>query len=132
MNSLEKVFAGLARSRFRSKFRLAPAEQRYLCDKGLPAVIEHARTMIAQRLAPANLPNDGKQTPFRGHPVFVAQHATATCCRSCLAKWHGIAASHALTEEEQQHIIAALTRWLQQQGKPPDRPAVEPRQLRMF
>ncbi|MCP9485713.1 MAG: DUF4186 domain-containing protein [Gaiellaceae bacterium MAG52_C11] len=40
--------------------------------------------MIAQRVAPAAPRKDGKQTPYRGHPVFVAQHATATCCRTVL------------------------------------------------
>ncbi len=25
---------------------------------------------------------------MKGHPVFVAQHATATCCRECIRKWH--------------------------------------------
>lgn len=41
-------------------------------------------------MAPKNIDNDGKQTPMRGHPVFIAQHATATCCRECLKKWHNI------------------------------------------
>jgi predicted Fe-S protein YdhL (DUF1289 family) len=62
--------------------------------------------------------NDGKQTPFRGHPVFIAQHATATCCRSCLAKWHGIAAGRALDDAERQHVVDAIARWLRAQPLP--------------
>jgi predicted Fe-S protein YdhL (DUF1289 family) len=64
--------------------------------------------------------NDGKQTPFRGHPVFVAQHATATCCRGCLAKWHGIPRGRPLEEGEKAHILAVLERWLKAQERPRD------------
>ena len=71
---------------------------------------------IRKRLAPAEIPNDGKQTPFRGHPVFVAQHATACCCRGCLAKWHQIEAGRPLSEQEFRHVLAVLERWLRSQG----------------
>jgi hypothetical protein len=90
MRDLDSVFARLAESRFRARFRLGQKEQAYLDTKGLGTVLDHAADFIANRLAPAAPPNEGKQTPMRGHPVFIAQHATATCCRSCLAKWHGI------------------------------------------
>ena len=66
-----------------------------------------------QRLAPAAPRNDGKQTPWRGHPVFVAQHATATCCRGCLAKWHGIERGHELSAPEQNHVLSVIARWLE-------------------
>jgi hypothetical protein len=113
MRDLDDVFAALARSPFRRRFALAAKERDYLAEKGMATVLEHARDFIAGRLAPAAPRNDGKQTPFRGHPVFVAQHATATCCRGCLAKWHGIAAGRALTAEEQAHAVAAIARWLE-------------------
>ena len=117
MRDLEDVFAALAKSGFRRRFALAPKERDYLATKGMPTVVEHARDFIAARLAPAAPANDGKQTPFRGHPVFVAQHATATCCRSCLAKWHGIAAGHELTADEQAQAVAAIARWLEAQRR---------------
>ncbi|MEU6081408.1 DUF4186 family protein [Streptomyces sp. NPDC047108] len=41
-------------------------------------------------MAPAEPYKDGRQTPYRGHPVFVAQHATATCCRGCPQRCHHI------------------------------------------
>jgi hypothetical protein len=117
MKDLDDVFNALARSAFRRRFRLAPGERAYLQTKGFPIVLEHARDFIGRRLAPAMPVNDGKQTPFRGHPVFVAQHATATCCRICLAKWHGIEKGRTLTVEEQNHVIAALERWLRLQDE---------------
>ena len=77
MRSLDDVFRALSRSAFRGKFHLRAQEQAYLQDRGLDQVLEHARRFVAERLAPASPRNDGKQTPYRGHPVFVAQHATA-------------------------------------------------------
>jgi len=115
MRSLDDLFDALARSDFRRRFRLAARERAYLRERGMDAVLQHGRDFIAKRLAPAEPPNDGKQTPFRGHPIFVAQHATATCCRGCLAKWHGISKGHELTDAEQAHVIATLHRWLQRE-----------------
>lgn len=114
MRPLDLVFEGLAGSPFRSRFRLGPADRAYFEAKGMETILAHGRDFIDKRLAPAELLNDGKQTPMRGHPVFVAQHATATCCRSCLSKWHGIPAGRALTEPEKAHILSALERWLRQ------------------
>jgi len=45
---------------------------------------QHARDFVNECLAPELPKNDGKQTPMKNHPVFIAQHATATCCRKCL------------------------------------------------
>lgn len=84
-------------------------------SKGLPIVLDHAADFIAQRLAPAAPANDGKQTPWRGHPVFVAQHATATCCRGCLGKWHHIPKGRELTEDEQRYVVCVIEAWLRQQ-----------------
>lgn len=115
MRDLDDLFAALRRSAFRQRFRLGPRERAYLDGKGLPTVLAHAADFVAQRLAPAQPRNDGKQTPFRGHPVFVAQHATATCCRGCLAKWHGIERGRAMTDDERAHAVAAIARWLRDQ-----------------
>jgi len=117
---LDEVFARLAASPFRRKFRLTGRELAYLEQWGLPHVMKQAASLIAQRLAPAEPKNDGRQTPWRNHPVFVAQHATATCCRGCLEKTHGIAKGHPLTDEETTHVLAAIERFLRSAvAKPP-------------
>lgn len=116
MRDLDQLFRALSQSRFRQRFRLQGRDAAYLHDKGMDRVMEHAADFIARRLAPAAPVNDGRQTPMRGHPVFVAQHATACCCRGCLEKWHGIARGHELTEDEQQHVLRALRRWLAAQS----------------
>ena len=113
MRDLDGLFAALQRSSFRRRFALGTKERAYLYEKGQSTVLEHAREFIARRLSPALPAHDGKQTPLRGHPVFSAQHATATCCRRCLAKWHGIAAGRPLSAEEQAHAVSAIGRWLE-------------------
>jgi hypothetical protein len=112
MRGLDSLFAGLARSRFRSRFRLGPKERGYLAEKTLPVILEHGRQFVQQRLVPAEPKNDGRQTPMRGHPIFIAQHATATCCRGCLEKWHRISRGRELNEEEVEYVVAVLARWL--------------------
>ncbi|PZU07409.1 DUF4186 domain-containing protein [Sphingomonas sp.] len=112
MRALDDVFPRLAGSPFRARFRLNAKDAAYLTDRGMEVVLEHAAAFVVKRLAPARPANDGKQTPMRGHPAFVAQHATATCCRGCLAKWHGIPAGRVLSEIEQRHLVAAIERWL--------------------
>lgn len=118
IRDIDELFRGLETSDFRRRFRLKPAERSYLATKGLPVILDHARDFIDKRLAAAEPRNDGKQTPFRGHPVFVAQHATATCCRGCLAKWHRIPKGKPLSDEEKAHVVAVLERWLRGQMGP--------------
>ena len=113
---LDDVFGRLSRSSFRRRFRLRAAEKDYLERRGLDTVMEHGEKFIEERLAPANPLNDGKQTPMRNHPIFIAQHATATCCRGCLEKWHSIPKGHALTDEEKAYVLVVLRRWLVAQG----------------
>jgi predicted Fe-S protein YdhL (DUF1289 family) len=115
MRDVQEVLSKLSHSPFRSRIHLREKELDYLRRKGMSEVLKHAATFIEKRLAPAFPANDGKQTPWHNHPVFVAQHATATCCRGCLQKWHEISKGRALTVEEQQYIIEVIGRWLSQQ-----------------
>ena len=112
MRPLDEVFAALQKSSFRKGFRLRAKELAYLQQKGLPLVMQHADDFIGKRLSPADIPNDGKQTPFRGHPVFIAQHATACCCRQCLEKWHRSPRGRALDADEERYVMTVLERWL--------------------
>ena len=107
----------LSQSKFRSSFSLKANDRSYVSDKGMDKVREHACDFIRKRLAQADIPNDGKQTPMRGHPVFVAQHATATCCRGCLEKWHHIPKGRELTETEQEYIVNVIMEWISREMK---------------
>ncbi|WP_236329764.1 DUF4186 domain-containing protein [Enterobacter quasihormaechei] len=112
MSTLDPLFARLARSTFRSRFRLGTKERQYCWDKGVETIDRHAADFVSARLAPAHPVNDGKQTPMHGHPVFIAQHATATCCRGCLAKWHAIPQGVPLNAQQQQYIVNVIHHWL--------------------
>ena len=109
------LFQRLGQSEFRSSFSLKSNDRHYVREKGMDVVRRHAQDFIGKRLAPASPANDGRQTPMRGHPVFVAQHATATCCRGCLAKWHGIAEGAALSETEQAYLVDVIMEWITRQ-----------------
>lgn len=111
MRDIDELFTALGRSKFRSRFRLSGKEAEYFKQKGMATILEHARDFVMRRLAEANPVNDGKQTPMRNHPVFIAQHATGTCCRKCLEKWHCISMGKSLTEEQIDYIIEVLKRW---------------------
>lgn len=110
----DELFAKLAKSKFRSSFYLSEKDRAYIKEKGLETIRRHAADFVKKRLSPPArlLKNDGKQTPMRGHPVFVAQHACACCCRQCLYKWHHIDANHWLTEAEQAYIVNILMSWI--------------------
>lgn len=112
MKEVAEALARLARSSFRSSVELKGKELRYLRRKGLPTVLEHAADFVAKRLSAAEPANDGKQTPWQGHPAFVAQHATGTCCRGCLWKWHGIERGRELLVEERRYIVEVMGTWL--------------------
>ena len=103
----------LKKSPFRAKFKLKDADKEYINKKGLETIKLHAYDFIRKRLAPANPQNDGKQTPMRGHPVFIAQHATACCCRGCLYKWWKIPAGRELSEKEIDYVVNLIMAWIE-------------------
>ena len=105
----------LAKSKFRSRFKLRAKELEYIKDKGLDTIYSHACDFIRDRVAPAKLANDGKQTPMRGHPIFIAQHATATCCRDCIEKWRKFPQHKQLTQTEQEYLVSIIMEWITKQ-----------------
>lgn len=105
----------LSKSDFRNGFKLKPKDIKYIKEKGIDVIRDHAYNFINSRLNGLHLFNDGKQTPTKGHPVFVAQHATGTCCRGCLYKCHGIAMNRYLTRNEINYIVELIMTWIERQ-----------------
>lgn len=105
----------LSKSKFRSSFKLKEKDKNYIQEKGLNTIKQHARDFILKRLAPSYIENDGRQTPMRGHPVFVAQHATATCCRECLFKWYKIPKNISLNDREIDFVVGLIMSWIENQ-----------------
>jgi hypothetical protein len=115
MATIDQTFARLQKSAFRARFHLTDKDRQYIADKGMDTIKRHAADFVRTRLAPANIPNDGKQTPMHGHPVFIAQHACACCCRGCLSKWYHIPPGRELTDNEQERIVRLLMAWIERQ-----------------
>jgi hypothetical protein len=113
----------LAGERFRAKFHLRGRDAALVQLRGRETILAHAHDLIAKRLAPAVPYKDGKQTPYRGHPVFVAQHATATCCRSCLERWHDIPRGRELDPAERDYVVDVIWRWIERELGPARIPA---------
>ncbi|KAB7790495.1 DUF4186 domain-containing protein [Bifidobacterium leontopitheci] len=103
----------LSHSAFRAKFALTDKDRAYARAKGRETIDRHARDMLRARVGDAQPRNDGRQTPWRGHPVFTAQHATATCCRGCIAKWHRIPQGRELTETEVDRLADLVMAWIE-------------------
>lgn len=117
MQTVEQALEKLQKSDFRSSFHLDESDIAYVQSKGMETIKSHAADFIRRRLAPSFIPNDGKQTPMKGHPVFKAQHACACCCRGCLQKWYKVPQGIALDEIQQEKIVNLLMSWIENEMK---------------
>lgn len=115
MQTVDEALDKLQKSAFRRKFHLSQKDREYVREKGMDVIHSHGEDFIAKRLAPAAIPNDGKQTPMRGHPIFIAQHACACCCRGCLEKWYRVPKGRELSADEQRRIVNLLMRWIERE-----------------
>lgn len=115
--NIDYVFYSLSKSKFRSKFHLSEKDIKYIHEKGIEKIRMHAFDFVRKRLTDRNIKNDGKQTPMKGHPVFIAQHATGTCCRNCIYKWHKIEKNKELNEEEINYIVDIIMEYIKREMK---------------
>lgn len=116
MIKYDDLKANLVKSPFRSRFKLKDKDLVYIAEKGFDTIALQATQIISSRLGPANPVNDGSQTPMKGHVVFIAQHATGSCCRGCLAKWQNIPKYKELTNEEITSIVENIICFLKEQA----------------
>ena len=105
----------LSKSKFRSSFHLRKYMREYIKEKGYKELSQHAYDILNKNIRPAYPKNDGKQTPMKNHPVFIAQHATATCCRGCIEKWYHIPKEKVLQENEIKCIKAMIMEWIKKE-----------------
>ena len=112
--NIENSLYRLSKSKFRNSFHLNNKMKKYVKDKGIDKIKEHTFDIINNRLKPSKIENDGKQTPMKQvHPTFIAQHATATCCRKCLEKWYNISKEKELNNEEIDFIVSLIVKWIE-------------------
>lgn len=110
-----QILNRLSKSKFRNSFKLKDKDILYIKAKGINTIKRHAHDIIAKRLSTYSATADGKHTPMRGHPVFIAQHATATCCRGCLYKWYRIDKKRDLTDKDINFIVNLIMLWIKHQ-----------------
>lgn len=110
--TIDEAFERLGRSAFRSRFKLTAADIAYIHRVGLATIERHAADFVRERLSADFPAKDGRQTPMRGHPVFKAMHATATCCRGCMAKWWNVPQGHPLSASQQAKIVGLIMAWI--------------------
>lgn len=112
MSVINDRLNSLSKSSFRSSFKLNKKMINYVNSKGIDTIKNHAYDFVNTRLKVLQ-PNDGKQTPMRQtHPVFIAQHATACCCRGCIEKWHHIPKDKVLTEKDIDFLVTLIIEWI--------------------
>lgn len=85
---------------------------RHAQRKGRVALKAAARDRLGKYLAPENPPRDGYQTPMNGNTIYYAQHATATCCRTCLEYWHNIPKGRPLSADELEYCAKLVDLYL--------------------
>ena len=110
----DNIFDRLSHSKFRSSFYLNNKDKEYIAKRDWDTIRKNTADIISKRLAPADIPNDGRQTPMRHgiFPPFIAQHATGCCCRGCFEKWHNIPKGRQLSKDEQQYAVDVIMEWL--------------------
>lgn len=112
---IKNILNRLSKSKFRSSFHLKDKDILYIEDKGIDKIREHAYDFVTKRLADTSNVTDGKQTPMKGHPVFIAQHATGTCCRRCLEKWHHISKNKNMTDDDIKYVVDIIMSWIEKE-----------------
>jgi len=128
------TFEALQHELIRHHFFHRPVDDsamRHAQRKGRIALKEAARDRLRKYLAVAEPPRDGRQTPLEGNAIYYAQHATATCCRTCLEYWHHIPKGRPLTPEELDYFATLIDLFLDE--KLPDladEPIMVPRRTR--
>ena len=110
---IDSKLYSLSKSKFRSSFHLRKYMIEYINDKGIDKIKEHAYDFIKNKIGDAYRKNDGKQTPMKNHPVFIAMHACGCCCRTCLEKWHNIPKGRKLTNDEIDYLVNLIMKWIE-------------------
>lgn len=75
--------------------------------RGLKAIRERAKQIVSKKIGHPPVSRwDYRNCPQEGTEVIeYGRHATATCCRPCLERWHNIPQNAFLTEEQIKYCV---------------------------
>ena len=105
------TFDALKHETIRHHFFHVPIDQKainYARRKGRKKLKDAIRSRIEKSIGAATPSWDGRQTPMKDNPIFYGQHATATCCRTCLEYWHAIPKGVPLTQAQIDYCVELL------------------------
>ncbi len=109
-----KLLEKVAKCDYRAEIDLGAEDIEYINSRGFDMMIKHAQDFVERRLGPARPRNEGKQTPLKGHPLFLAQHATGSDSRRALSEYHGIAEGKELSRQQIDYVTDVVLRWLEE------------------
>ncbi|WP_438023421.1 DUF4186 family protein [Sorangium sp. So ce233] len=108
INDVGYTFEALRKELIRHEFwhsEFSQQEINHALRKGRAALRDAARKRLETSVGRAKHPLEGRQTPFSGTVILHAQHAVASCCRTCIEYWHAIPAGAALTPAELDYLL---------------------------
>lgn len=136
LSNVDATFEELRKEYIRHHFWHVPidaAAEYHARKKGRLALLADVKKRVERSVGAKEPVRDGQQTPFEGRAVYYAQHATATCCRKCIAYWHDVPVGTALTKDNVAYFVELITAFIEERmPKLDDGPERLPRSVRLF
>lgn len=105
----------LAKSKFRSRFKLRAKELKYIKDKGLDTIRSHACDFIRDRVAPLNLQMMANK-PQCENTRYLSLSTQPPPVAAAVSK-NGISSPQhrELTQSEQEYLVSIIMEWINRQ-----------------
>lgn len=119
LQDVQNTFAMLKLEKVRHFFWHARLTQRALNHakrKGKRGLRDPIKKHLSRAIGPAKPYRDRYQTSMNeDEPTAIpyAQHATATCCRECLERWHGIKQGQQITDADLNYLTELVCLYIE-------------------
>lgn len=117
LDDVENTFEALKYEFIRHHYWHKPFDEKainYALKKGKIELLKTVEQRIRSSVkAPADA-FDGRRTKWEGNPIHYGQHATATCCRKCIERWHDISRDVELTEKQIKYFTHLVVMFLEE------------------
>lgn len=137
LDDISFVIAALRTEYIRAQFwNMEPNQwaKNYGTRKGRIALLNGTTRFVRKHVGPPKDAFDGRRvpwpdkTPEKMNPYYYAQHATATCCRSCIETWYGIIPEESLSDQALAFFTALINEFIAERFPDlPDYPQTVPK-----
>ncbi|RZJ48871.1 MAG: DUF4186 family protein [Chryseobacterium sp.] len=106
IEDIEFTFEELQNELIRKVFWSMPikdSDKQKALKKGIDAIKNDTIKRLTKYIGIPNPFRDGI-TPYEGNIIHYGQHATGSCCRTCIEFWHGIPKGRSLTANEVSYL----------------------------